>query len=77
VAEDGRRASNGRITLLMPRGVVSKYRSRYSNGGKVTDRAELLNDSVYTIMQRYQGVLTGLYNYYYNGPRKLDSPVSY
>src|SRR5207248_9757891 len=35
LAEDGRRATNGRISLLMPRKVVSKYRSRFSEKGKV------------------------------------------
>jgi group II intron reverse transcriptase/maturase len=64
VAEDGRRTSNGCITLLMPPDVVNKYRRRYSKKDKVMHRADLLNDSVYTIMQRYQGVLMGLYNYY-------------
>jgi group II intron reverse transcriptase/maturase len=64
ISENGRRARNGCISLRMPRGVVSKYRQRYSSGGEVTHRADLLNDSVYTIIQRYQGVLVGLYNYY-------------
>src|SRR5439155_23261365 len=27
-------------------------------------RSELVNDTDYTILQRYQGVLRGLYNYY-------------
>jgi group II intron reverse transcriptase/maturase len=64
IAKNGRRASNGRITLLMPRAVVSKYLERYSKGGKVTHRPELLCESDYTIVQRYQSVLQGLYNYY-------------
>jgi hypothetical protein len=64
IAVDGRRASNGSITLRMPRAVVSKYRKRFSKGGKVIHRAELLNDSVYTIMRRYQAVLVGVYNYW-------------
>src|SRR5262249_17441905 len=64
ISENGRRARNGCISLRMPRDVVSKYHRRYSSGGKVTHRADLLNDSVYTIIQRYQGVLVGLYNYY-------------
>jgi len=64
VAEDGRRAANGCIDLLMPRKVVSKYQQLYSRGGKAIHRAYLLEDTVYTIIQRYQGVLVGLYNYY-------------
>jgi group II intron reverse transcriptase/maturase len=64
IASDGRRATNGRITLLMPWKVFLKYRQRYSKGKKVTHRKDLVNDSAYTIIQRYQGVLRGLYNYY-------------
>jgi group II intron reverse transcriptase/maturase len=64
IAEDGRRAANGCINLLMPADVVSKYRARYSKRGKVVHRKELTSDSDYTIIQRYQGVLKGLHNYY-------------
>src|SRR4051812_26982924 len=56
ISADGRRARNGCVSLLMPRAVVSKYLQRYSEKGKVVHRADLLHDSVYTIMQRYQGV---------------------
>jgi group II intron reverse transcriptase/maturase len=65
LSEDrGRRAANGRIDLLMPLDVVGRYRARYSRKGKVVHRKDLLNDSDYTIIQRFQGVLVGLYNYY-------------
>jgi group II intron reverse transcriptase/maturase len=64
LAHDGRRATNGRITLMMPGKVVIKYRQRFSSGGKVTHRKDLLPDSDYTIVARYQGILQGLYNYY-------------
>ena len=64
LAENGRRAANGCISLLMPRSVVSKYRNRFSKKGKVIHRAELLAESDYTIIQRYQSVLRGLYNFY-------------
>jgi group II intron reverse transcriptase/maturase len=60
----GRRATNGSIALLMPQRVIRKYRSRLSRGGKVIHRKELLQDQDYTILERYQGVLRGLYNYY-------------
>ena len=59
-----RRASNGMVNLLMPHDVVRKYLARYSRGGKISHRTELMDDSDYTIIQRYQSVLTGLYNYY-------------
>jgi len=64
ISVDGRRARNGCITLLTPRKVVCKYRDRFCRGGKVIRRADLLAESDYTIIQRYQGVLVGLYNYY-------------
>src|SRR5262249_1588983 len=64
ISKDGRRTRNGCISLLMPREVVNKYLRRYSKHGKVIHRPKLLCDSVYTIIQRYQSVLVGLYNYY-------------
>jgi group II intron reverse transcriptase/maturase len=64
ISGNDRRATNGCIALLMPQGVVSKYRERYSKGGKVQCRAEMVADSDYTILQRYQSVMRGLYNYY-------------
>jgi group II intron reverse transcriptase/maturase len=64
ISRDGRRARNGCVSLLTPREVVGKYRERFSKGGKVIHRAELLAESDYTIIQRYQSILTGLYNYY-------------
>jgi group II intron reverse transcriptase/maturase len=62
--ERGRRATNGRISLLMPQKVVRKYMDRYSQGDTITHSAELLQDRDYTILERYQGVLRGLYNFY-------------
>jgi len=64
ITANGRRAANGNILLLMPREVVRKYLKRYSKSGKLIHRTDLLNDSDYTIIQRYQSVLVGLYNYY-------------
>lgn len=64
ISEDGKRATNGNIALLMPQKVVGKYRDRYSNSGKITHRPELLADTDYTILQRYQSVLKGVFNYY-------------
>ena len=64
ISENGLRATNGRISLLMPRSVVQKIRSQYSRDGKVIHRKELVQDEVYTIIQTYQSILRGLYNYY-------------
>ena len=58
------RATNGRIRLEMPRSVVVDLRRRFSRGNKVVHRAERLHDSDYAIIQSYQSVLRGLYNYY-------------
>ncbi|HTU21951.1 MAG TPA: group II intron reverse transcriptase/maturase [Gemmataceae bacterium] len=74
LAEDGRRAANGAIALLMPRKVVSKYLKLFSKKGRITHRAELLPETDYTIIQRYQSVLRGLYNFYcmaYNVSKRM------
>lgn len=64
IADNGKRATNGRITLLMPREVVCKYRSRFSKRGRIVHRPELEGDTDHTIVSRYQSVLRGLYNFY-------------
>ena len=64
ISANGRRTTNGNIALLMPRNVVTKYRDRYSREGKIVHRPELIPETDYTIIQRYQGVLQGLYNFY-------------
>jgi group II intron reverse transcriptase/maturase len=64
IAANGKRAANGVIALLMPSTVVKKYRSRYSKNGKIIHRPELLANDDYTIVQQYQSVLRGIYNYY-------------
>jgi len=48
----------------MPRKVAVKYRERYCRNGVPTHRAELCTDTDYTILQSYQAVYKGLYNYY-------------
>jgi len=59
-----KRTTNGGIQLAMPAHVVQAMRDRYSNGGKITHKAELLGDADHTIVTRYQSVLRGIYNYY-------------
>jgi len=44
--------------------VVSKYLKRYSRGGKVIHQKEIMDETDYTIVQRFQSVLKGLYEYY-------------
>jgi group II intron reverse transcriptase/maturase len=64
LSANGKRATNGPIALLMPRKVVQKIRERYSKKGKITHRNDVINDTDYTILQRYQSVLRGIYNFY-------------
>jgi group II intron reverse transcriptase/maturase len=64
LSEKGKRATNGNIALLMPQSVVHKYRSRFSKKGKIACRPELLVNTDYTLVQQYQSVLRGIYNYY-------------
>ena len=64
LSDNGGRNTNGNIALLMPRKVVAKYRDRYSRSGKIIHRSELIPETDYTIIQRYQAVLQGLYNFY-------------
>jgi len=58
------RNTNGKVALLMPRSVVTRVRSQYSRDGKVMHRPDLLIDSDYTIISKYQSVLRGTYNFY-------------
>src|SRR5262249_50206839 len=64
LAANGQSATNGQCALLMPQWVERKYENRYGRRGKVVHRAELLCESEYTIVQRYQAVLRGVYNFY-------------
>ncbi len=64
ISKNGKRASNSGIVLLMPQKVVRKYRDLYSRGGKVSHRNDLIDETDYTILQRHQSVLRGLYNFY-------------
>lgn len=58
------RATNGKIALLMPAAVARRYHKMYSKEGTIIARPELLADTEYTIIQRYQSVLRGIYNFY-------------
>jgi len=60
----GRRSVNGGIQLRMPRRVIEAVRAKYSRAGKISHRAELEADADHTIVNRYQSVLRGIYNYY-------------
>jgi group II intron reverse transcriptase/maturase len=59
-----RRAANGYVTLIMPKKVILKYRKLNSRRGKIIHSGELTPESDYTIVQRFQSVYRGLYNFY-------------
>jgi group II intron reverse transcriptase/maturase len=59
-----RRVVNGKVGLYIPEDVIQTKRKDYLRDGKVTHRTELLNDSEYDIIVRYQGEYRGLVNYY-------------
>ncbi|GHO51274.1 reverse transcriptase/maturase family protein [Ktedonospora formicarum] len=64
--KDGRkgRSINGGIGLKLPKKVIEDKCKRYMRQGKPTHRAELLNESDFTIIATYQLEYRGLVNYY-------------
>lgn len=64
IDENGRRSKNGIVALLMPADVPKRIRGVYSHNGKTIARKELLNEPDDVIIDRYQSVLRGVYNYY-------------
>jgi hypothetical protein len=59
-----RRSINGQIGLRVPREVLMSKCSRYKRRGKAIHRAELLNESDYSIISIYQSEFRGVVNYY-------------
>jgi group II intron reverse transcriptase/maturase len=59
-----RRSINGIIGLRVPRATMLEKCSRYQRMGKPHHRAELLNESDYTIIATYQLEYRGMVNYY-------------
>jgi len=64
LSKDGGRRTNGYIALLMPTNVVRKIEEKYNKSGKSTHSTALIQESEYTIVQRYQAVFRGLHNYF-------------
>jgi group II intron reverse transcriptase/maturase len=60
----GSRSVTGCIGLYIPEDVLQAKRKRYMRDGKAARRPEVLNDSEYDIIIRYQGEYRGLVNYY-------------
>ncbi len=59
-----RRSINGRVGFRVPRAVLKEKCNRYQRGNKPIHRAELLNESDYTIIATYQLEYQGIVNYY-------------
>jgi group II intron reverse transcriptase/maturase len=59
-----RRTVNGKVGLYVPEDVIRCKRQQFLRNGKVMHRAELLNDSEYDIIYRYQWEYRGLVEYY-------------
>src|SRR5207247_4387473 len=59
-----RRSINGKTGLRVPRAVLLEKCNRYRQHGKPCHRAELLNESDYTIIATYQLEYRGMVNYY-------------
>jgi group II intron reverse transcriptase/maturase len=59
-----RRSINGKTGLRIPQAVLKEKCDRYRQRGKPHHRAELLNESDYTILATYQLEYRGIVNYY-------------
>ena len=62
---NGRRQINGKLGLRVPKGVIEQHCQAYLCNGKPAHRAELANDSDYTIVDRYQAEFRGVVQYYF------------
>jgi group II intron reverse transcriptase/maturase len=59
-----RRSVNGTIQLRVPLDVIAARCARFYRANKVIDRAELLNESDYSIVVRFQQEYRGIVQYY-------------
>ncbi len=59
-----RRSVNGQIGLRVPHDILQEKCNRYTRKGKTMHRAELTNESDYTILATYQLEYRGIVNYY-------------
>ena len=59
-----RRKVNGIIALRVPQDVIQKWKSYYLRKGKPAHRPEMLRDTDYTIVRRYQDEFRGIVQYY-------------
>jgi group II intron reverse transcriptase/maturase len=59
-----RRSLNGRVGLRVPKDVLEEKCGNYMRGGKAVHRAELMQESDFTIVATYQLEYRGIANYY-------------
>jgi hypothetical protein len=59
-----RRSVNGRAKLTIPKDVRDAYSQKYMRNGKAIHRRELVNESVFDILTKYQLEFRGIANYY-------------
>jgi group II intron reverse transcriptase/maturase len=59
-----RRSGTGQIWLHVPRDVMDAKKAEYSENENPTHRTYMLNDSDYSIVQKYQSEWRGFVNYY-------------
>lgn len=64
LAANGKRGTNGHICFLMPGGVAKAVDRDHRRNGKIAKKSALLQDTDYTILQRFQSVYRGIYNYF-------------
>ena len=58
------RSINGKPGLRVPKDVVEEKCKRYRRKGRIRHRAELVNESVFDIISKYQSEFRGSVNYY-------------
>jgi len=61
---DKRRSLNGKIGLRVPRRVVEEKCQKYMSNGQPRHRAEIVEDSDFTILETYQAQYRGIVEYY-------------
>jgi group II intron reverse transcriptase/maturase len=61
---NGQRSVNGNIKLRMPLSFLEAHSDLYGTWEKPTHRSELINDSDFDIIAKYQSQLRGYYEYY-------------
>jgi len=62
--KSGQRSANGTICLRMPANVTESIKKKHRKNNKPIHQTAMLHEDEYTIVQRFQFVYRGLYNYF-------------